>query len=159
MVERSLLKIGEVAVRSGVSIDTLRYYEQLGLLPKPARTSGGYRLYEARMVDRLAFIKRAQSFGFTLDEIAQMLQLGTADPHTCSRVLKMIEDKLEGLNRQYEEIKRLRQELSAYKTECERAIANRQCCPVIEDFVQPRRRTGNGGRKGGKKESRMEDGG
>lgn len=102
------------------------------------------------MVDRLAFIKRAQSFGFTLDEIRQMLQLETADPQTCSRVLEMIEHKLEGLNRQYEEIKRLRQELSAYKIECEQAIANRRCCPVIEDFVHMPRRIGAGGGKGGR---------
>ncbi|MBI3952193.1 MAG: heavy metal-responsive transcriptional regulator [Acidobacteria bacterium] len=146
-----MLKIGEVAARSGVSIDALRYYERLGLLPKPARTSSGYRLYEARMVDRLAFIKRAQSFGFTLDEIKQMLQLETADPQTCSRVLEMIEHKLEDLDHQYEEIKRLRHELSAYKTECERAIANRQCCPVIEDFVQLPRRVGIGSGKGGRR--------
>jgi DNA-binding transcriptional MerR regulator len=146
MMERAMLKIGEVAARSGVSIDTLRYYERLGLLPKPVRTSSGYRLYEARMVDRLAFIKRAQSFGFRLDEIKQMLHLETADPQTCSRVLEMIEHKLEVINHQYEEIKRLRRELSAYKTECERALANRQCCPVIEDFVQPPHRPHKGGK-------------
>jgi DNA-binding transcriptional MerR regulator len=151
MVERALLKIGEVAAQSGVSIDTLRYYERLGLLPKPARTSGGYRHYEPRAVDRVGFIKRAQSFGFTLDEIKQMLHLETANPQTCSRVLQLIEHKLEDLNRQHEEIKRLRQELSAYKTECERAITNRQCCPVIEDFVQLPRRIGAGGNKRGRK--------
>ena len=150
-VERASLKIGEVAARSGVSIDTLRYYERLGLLPKPARTSSGYRLYEARMVDRLAFIKRAQSFGFTLDEIKQMLQLETADPQTCSRVLEMIEHKLEDLNHQYEEIKRLRHELSAYKAECERAIARRQSCPVIEDFIHTPRRIGTGRGKGSRR--------
>ena len=144
-MERALLKIGQVAAQSGVSIDTLRYYERLGLLPTPARTSGGYRLYEARIVDRLAFIKRAQSFGFTLDEIKQMLHLQTADPPTCSRVLEMIEHKLEDLNHQYEEIKQLRRELSAYKTECARAIARRQSCPVIEDFVHAPRRIGAGG--------------
>ncbi|MBI3949201.1 MAG: MerR family DNA-binding protein, partial [Acidobacteria bacterium] len=95
------------------------------------------------------FIKRAQSFGFTLDEIKQMMQLETADPQTCSRVLEMIEHKLEDLNHQYEEIKRLRHELSAYKAECERAIASRQSCPVIEDFIQPPRRIGIGGSKRG----------
>jgi MerR family mercuric resistance operon transcriptional regulator len=149
--EENGLTIGQVAAQSGVSIDALRYYERLGLLPKPARTRSGYRLYEARMVDRVGFIKRAQSFGFTLDEIKQMLYLETADPHTCSRVLELIERKLADLDRQYEEIKRLRRELSAYKTECERAITNRQCCPVIEDFVQSPGRTGNGGGKGGRK--------
>ncbi|MBI3949118.1 MAG: heavy metal-responsive transcriptional regulator [Acidobacteria bacterium] len=150
-METTILKIGEVAARSGISIDTLRYYERLGLLPKPARTHSGYRLYEAWIVSRLAFIKRAQSFGFTLDEIKQMLQLGTADPQTCSRVLEMIEHKLEDLNHQYEEIKRLRHELSAYKTECERAIAKGQGCPVIEDFVQSPCRVGAGGGKGGRR--------
>jgi DNA-binding transcriptional MerR regulator len=145
------LKIGEVAAQSGVSIDTLRYYERLGLLPKPARTGSGYRLYEARVVDRLAFIRRAQSFGFTLDEIKQLLQLETTDPQTCTRVLKMIEEKLVGLNRQYEEIKRLRHELSAYKAECERAVARGQCCPVIEDFVHPLRATHSRRQKRGQK--------
>jgi DNA-binding transcriptional MerR regulator len=159
MAERPALKIGEVAARSGVSIDSLRYYKRLGLLPKPARTSGGYRLYEPRAVDRVGFIKREQSFGFTLDEIKQMLQLETADPQTCSRVLQLIEHKLEDLNRQHEEMRRLRRELSAYKSECERAIASRHSCPVIEDFVQLPRRSGNGGGKGGKKGSRVEDGG
>jgi hypothetical protein len=80
-----------------------------------------------------------------------MLQLKTADPHTCSRVLEMIGHKLEDLNRQYEEIKRLRHELSAYKLECEHATSNRQYCPVIEDFIRPRRRTGHGGSKRGRK--------
>lgn len=79
------LKIGEVAARCGLSRDTLRYYERLGLLPKPLRTSSGYRLYEARIVERLSFIKRAQSFGFTLEEIKHMLSLGTADPGPARR--------------------------------------------------------------------------
>lgn len=146
MDEATKLRIGEVAARSGMSIDTLRYYERLGLVPKPARTGSGYRLYEARIVDRLAFIKRAQRFGFSLDEIKQMVQLETAAPQTCSRVLAMIEEKLDDLNCQYEEIKRLRRELLTYKHECERAIAHRQGCPVIEDFVQPPRPIRKGGR-------------
>lgn len=136
----SKLRIGQVAAQSGVSVDTLRYYERLGLLPVSARTDGGYRLYEPRVLDRLAFIKRAQSFGFTLDEIKQMLHLETAEPETCSRVLEMIERKLDDLDRQYEEIKRLRRELAAYKVECERALASHRCCPVIEDFLHPRSR-------------------
>jgi len=144
--EATRLRIAEVAAGSGLSIDTLRYYERLGLVPQPARTGSGYRLYEARIVDRLAFIKRAQRFGFTLDEIKQMLSLETADPQTCSRVLQMIEHKRDDLNRQYEEIKRLRRELLTYEHECERAIAHRQCCPVIEDFVQPPRPIRKGGR-------------
>ena len=149
MTVTAALKIGQVATQGGVSVDTLRYYERLGLLPKPVRTSGGYRLYGAQIVDRLAFIKRAQSFGFTLDEIKQMLSLETASSQSCGRVLEMIEDKLDHLNHQYEQIKRLRTELSMYKAECERAVANGQCCPVIEDFVRsPPRKNGLRGKTG-----------
>jgi len=138
--EGALLKIGQVAAEVGVSVDTLRYYERLGLLPRAARTSSGYRLYDRRVIERVDFIKRAQSVGFTLEEIRQMLSLETADPQTCGHVLGMIEAKLRELDRRYEEIKRLRRELSAYKSEYERAIVRQESCPVIEDFIHPRAR-------------------
>ncbi|HXF05253.1 MAG TPA: MerR family DNA-binding protein [Blastocatellia bacterium] len=129
--EGNRLRIGEVAARSGLSRDTIRYYERLGLLPRPMRTLSGYRLYETRVVERLGFIKRAQSFGFTLDQVKQLLSLDRADPQTCSQVIKMIEGKLEELGRRYQEIQRLRRELSVYKTECERAIANVNPAPSL----------------------------
>lgn len=87
-------------------------------------------------MDRLGFIKRAQSFGFTLEEIKQMMQLERAAPQTCSRVLETIEHKLQDLNRQLREIGRLKRELSLFKTACERALACGRSCPVIEDFVE-----------------------
>lgn len=63
------LKIGEVAKASGIGIEALRFYERSGLLGKPARASSGYRMYDEKVLDRLAFIKKAQTLGFTLDEI------------------------------------------------------------------------------------------
>ncbi len=146
-----MLKIGQVATECGVSVDTLRYYERLGLLPRAARTQSGYRLYDPRVIERLRFIKRAQSFGFTLEEIKQLLQLPTAEPRTCAEVLQVIARKLEDLDRRYEEIKRLRRELSAYKAECERAVAGRKSCPVIEDFLHPSSRASKP-RRGRKRE-------
>jgi MerR family Zn(II)-responsive transcriptional regulator of zntA len=144
-----LLKIGEVAAQTGLSVDALRYYERLGLLPRAARTPSGYRLYDRRVIERVDFIKRAHRVGFTLEEIRQMLSLEAADPQTCEHVLGMIEAKLRELDRRYEEIKRLRRELSAYKAECERAIARQESCPVIEDFIHPRARRRRGtGEKG-----------
>jgi MerR family mercuric resistance operon transcriptional regulator len=147
MMDKAALKIGEVAARSGVGIDTLRYYERLGLLPRAARTRSGYRVYDPKMIDRIAFIKRAKSFGFTLDEICDLVRLETADPDACSRVLRVIEQKFNDLNRRYGEIKRLRRELAAYKATCERAIANNKSCPVIEDFLHGfyKRTNTNGG--------------
>jgi DNA-binding transcriptional MerR regulator len=134
------LRIGEVAARSGLSVDGVRYYERLGLVSALARTPGGYRLYDARVVERLDFIKRAQRFGFTLKEIKQMVDLERADPHTCAQVLRMLEQKLEDLDRRYAEIRRLRRELSAYRRACQRALAGRQRCPVLEDLISAGRR-------------------
>ena len=146
-----MLKIGQVATECGMSVDALRYYERLGLLPRAARTQSGYRLYDPRVIERLRFIKRAQSFGFTLEEIRQMLSLEAADPQTCSNVLALLEAKLQELDRRYEEIKRLRRELSAYKAACERAVAGRKSCPVIEDFLHPSSRASKP-RRGPKRE-------
>ncbi len=64
-----MLKIGEVAAQTGLSVDALRYYERLGLLPRAARTPSGYRLYDRRVIERVDFIKRAHRVGFTLEEI------------------------------------------------------------------------------------------
>ena len=63
------LRIGEIAKRAGVSIDTLRYYERLKLLPRPRRSSGGFRLFAPEHIERVQFIKRAQELGFSLEEI------------------------------------------------------------------------------------------
>ncbi len=149
-----MLRIGQVAARSGVSVDTLRYYERLGLVPKPTRTQSGYRLYEERVVERIGFIKRAQRFGFTLEEIKRMLSLEIADPRTCEQVLKMIEHKLEDLDQQYEQLKRLRRELSAYRIACQRAIAGRKGCPVMEDLILPQRQSGGRAKKAPKRSGR-----
>lgn len=145
MTDKAVLRISQVGARSGVGIDTLRYYEQLGLLPPVARTQSGCRVYDPNAIDRIAFIKRAKSFGFTLDEICGLVRLEAADPNTCSSVLRVIEQKLGDLNRRYAEVKRLRRELTAYKATCERAIANIKACPVIEDFLHSfYKRTNNG---------------
>src|SRR2546427_12959416 len=70
------LRIGEVASRSGVSIDTVRYYERLRLLPSPPRTEGGFRVFTMDAVARVQFIKQAQELGLSLDEIKTLLMTG-----------------------------------------------------------------------------------
>ena len=71
----SQLTIGRLAKRADVGIDTVRFYERRGLLPRPARTAAGYRLYPESMVDRIRFIRRAKALGFSLDEIDALLDL------------------------------------------------------------------------------------
>ncbi|RMD87435.1 MAG: MerR family transcriptional regulator, partial [Candidatus Dadabacteria bacterium] len=75
------LTIGKVATQAGVHVETVRYYEQRGLIPKPPRSAAGYRVYSEPYVERIRFIKRAQELGFTLKEIKELLFL-RLDPDT-----------------------------------------------------------------------------
>lgn len=69
------LRIGELARQAGLSVETLRYYERRGLIPPPARLASGYRIYPEETLDRLTFIRRGKTLGFSLEEIAELLQL------------------------------------------------------------------------------------
>ena len=79
-----MLTSGQAAKAAGVGVETLRFYERKGLLPKPARRTSGYRVYTPESVDRLAFIKRAQRLGFTLKDVKELLRLRD-DPHAGRR--------------------------------------------------------------------------
>ena len=79
MIRNAGIQIGELARRSGCNVETVRYYERIGLLPTPARTAGGYRLYETADVRRLKFARRARELGFTLEEVKTLKALSTHD--------------------------------------------------------------------------------
>ena len=106
-----LLKIGEVARLSGVGIEALRFYESRGLLDPAGRTGSGYRLYDTAALDRLSFIKRAQSAGFTLDEIARLIAEAKHGKRPCAEVRQIAAGRLEELDRRLAELKRYRREL------------------------------------------------
>ena len=78
--------IGILSERSGVNIETIRYYERVDLLRKPVRSAGGYRLYQSGDIDRLCFIRRARDLGFSLDEIRRLLDLADQKSRSCRRV-------------------------------------------------------------------------
>ncbi|MBM7571911.1 MerR family transcriptional regulator [Aquibacillus albus] len=88
------LQIGEVAKRSQVTKDTIRYYERLGLIPEPTRTDAGYRTYAEEIVERLSFIKRMKELGFTLKEIDKLLGVVDKDQAKCSDVIEFSKEKL-----------------------------------------------------------------
>lgn len=105
------LKIGEVAKESGIGVEALRFYERSGLLGRPARTQSGYRVYEAAVLERLDFIKRAQVIGFSLDEIKQIIAEKQAGHSPCLEVREIVRHRLEDLDERMKEMRKYRREL------------------------------------------------
>jgi len=108
-----LLTIGEVASRSGETRDTIRYYERIGLVPKPIRTEAGYRQYREGIVYRLALIRNAQRFGFSLREIARFLGIRDGGGKPCHDVRAAAQRMLEAADRQITEMLETRKQIRA----------------------------------------------
>ena len=103
--------IGDLATRAGLSAKTIRFYEQAGLLPRPPRTSGGYRDYPPGAVDRLAFIRHAQAAGFTLADIRGVLAIRDSGQAPCQHVSVLIDEQLALVEQRIAELTRARDAL------------------------------------------------
>ena len=103
--------IGELATKTGVTIKTIRYYEEVGLLPPPARTASGYRLYAEADAERLAFVRAAKDFGFSLGEIREILAVRGRDEAPCPYVLGLVTEKLADLRDRIRRLETLSGEL------------------------------------------------
>ena len=126
-------RIGEVARESGVGVETLRFYERRGLLGRPRRTGANYRVYDDAVLERLAFIKRAQAVGFSLDEITEILAESEGGGLPCGHVREMARRKLEELDRRLAELQRYRRELGRTLREWdERGEEAGRVCGLIE---------------------------
>lgn len=111
-IVESLLKIGEVASNSGLSVKTVRYYEEIGLLsPTVVRSHTGYRLFSSQALERLAFIKRAQALGLSLNEISEILQVHDQGQLPCGEVKHHLEEKVNAISQQIVALETLRSEL------------------------------------------------
>lgn len=133
-------RIGEVATRSGVSIDTVRYYERRELLPTAPRTASGYRVFTSETIDRVLFIKQAQDLGFSLEEISTLLTTnGTSD---CLRVHDLLDAKLKELDARMKSMHEFRAKLTHYLAECEEELKKHPDsaeCPVVVEIAHAER--------------------
>jgi len=107
----NVLTIGKVAREAGVSVDTIRYYERVGLLPKPARTPAGYRTYSPAVINRLAVVRNAQRFGFPLKAIAGFLRVRESGGKPCHDVRAAAERMLDAVDRQIAELVATRRQM------------------------------------------------
>ncbi len=122
--------IGAVSSHTGVHIETIRYYERIGVLAKPERTAGGNRLYRVDDVRRLNFIKRSREMGFSLNEIRQLLDLVDGGEFTCSKIHAIAVGQITNIRQKIKDLRRLERVLKGMAAECSQgAIPN---CPIIE---------------------------
>ena len=106
MVNAVSLRSGELARLTGISADSIRHYERLGILPKAERTEGGYRIYPPSTLQRVQLTQRALQLGFSLKELSQILQTRDNGGAPCHRVLELTEEKLRSLGQQIQELRR-----------------------------------------------------
>jgi MerR family copper efflux transcriptional regulator len=121
------MTVGALAKQAGVKIDTIRYYERRGLLPKPPRTDCGYRTFTPSSLERLRFIRQAQALGFTLAEVNQLLALRVRPGTTCTEVRKRAEAKISDIELRIQSLHRMKRALHQLVSSCAADGAASEC--------------------------------
>lgn len=122
--------IGEASERTGVHVETIRYYEKIGIMPSPPRTSGGHRVYGEGLVSRLSFISRSRELGFSLEEIRRLLGLVDNQTVSCCEVREVALRHVESISAKIADLRRLESVLTELADKCEGGEAPE--CPIIE---------------------------
>ncbi len=130
------LLIGQLAQLAGVKRDSVRFYERNGLLPKPPRSANGYRAYDEAAVTRLRFIKKAQSLGFSLDEVRRILTLRGQGSATCRSVLAIAEATLAETEIKLRDLQEFRDALAANVRRWKKLPARRKCAAEFCDLIE-----------------------
>ncbi len=122
--------IGSLSRDTGCNIETIRYYERIGLMPKPPRSKGGHRLYEKDHLKRLSFIRRSRDLGFTLEEVRGLLRMIDGHDYTCDEVKVLTLNHLQEVHQKIADLRRLETVLKTMAAECEGG--NIPDCPIID---------------------------
>jgi MerR family transcriptional regulator, copper efflux regulator len=134
------VQIGKAAQQTGLSVDTIRFYEKEGLLMQPPRSEGGFRLYTSRSIEHLQFIRKAQELGFSLSEIRELTVIQDERTEACTHVRDLIEQRLKAVRQKIQNLATLEEHLKAALTKCRHALKNdtagphHEYCPVLESI-------------------------
>ncbi len=127
------MKIGEVAESSGVPAKTIRYYEEVGLLPEPERADNGYRAYERQSVELLRFIARARGLGFSLDDVRDLVDLWQDKDRASADVRRLAKDQIAAIDEKLAELQSMRRTLSTLVERCHGD--DRPDCPILDELA------------------------
>ncbi|WP_099828045.1 MerR family transcriptional regulator [Oceaniglobus indicus] len=129
-----MFSIGTLGRRTGTKVQTIRYYEQIGLMPEPGRTDGGQRRYEDVALDRLAFIRHARELGFSLGAIRELLELSDSPERSCAQVDAVAQKQLSDVEARIARLEALRGELQRMIRECNAdRVADCRILEVLRD--------------------------
>lgn len=130
------MRIGEIAARTTTSVETIRYYERIGIMPSPPRTGGNYRDYGQRHLERLSFIRHARSLGFELEDVKALLALADEPERDCAEVDRIASSHLAEVEQKIERLRRLKNELARMLSRCRGGqVAD---CRIIEALTDHR---------------------
>lgn len=134
LMKSAALTIGRLARAAGVNVETIRYYQRVGLIHEPSRPDHGYRIYPMEVIEQIRFIKRAQQLGFRLQEIAELLELGEG---RCDDVRSRAEHKRDQIDAQIRDLQALRSILDALIQQCQTGTQP-QACPIVQTLAGAR---------------------
>jgi MerR family mercuric resistance operon transcriptional regulator len=121
---------GGLAARTGCNIETIRYYERVGLLPPPPRSPGGHRLYGEGLVRRLNFVRRGRDLGFSIEEVRQLLRLVDGGTYTCAEVERLARDHVREIRRKIADLRKLESVFGTMAAQCSGDEVPE--CPIID---------------------------
>lgn len=124
------MMIGELSKATGCKIETIRYYERIGVIPKPPRTTGGHRDYDTPHLKRLNFVRRSRELGFSLDEIRQILRLVNGGDVTCEQVHDIALEHLSDVRAKISDLRRMERTLKDTASRC--SGGETPYCPIVE---------------------------
>ena len=132
--ESTQLKSGQLARQTGINPQTIRYYERVGLLPRPRRLPSGYRVFSTDDVRRVRFIKRAQALGFALTEIKALLALDRQPRGDCADVGRLVQHQIEAIDSRIEHLGKIREALARLADACVHRVRATDDCPILESL-------------------------
>ena len=128
--------IGTLSERSGVNVETIRYYEKIGVMPIPARSAAGYRIYDLDHLRRLHFVRRGRELGFSLDELRGLLYLVDGHNYSCGQVHALTVEHLKDIRQKIIDLRRLEQVMSDMAKQCKGDQLPE--CPIIDALFEMR---------------------
>ncbi|MBV2137097.1 MAG: helix-turn-helix domain-containing protein [Candidatus Thiodiazotropha sp. (ex Ctena orbiculata)] len=124
--------VGELSAAGGCKVETVRYYEKIGLMPEPPRTEGGHRLYSLDLLKRLTFIRRSRELGFPIEQIRELLRFVDEPGHTCDEVKGMAMLQARAVQEKIDDLKRLQKALNGMAARCKGKGYALEDCPIID---------------------------